>query len=252
MRHALHKLLLAGAVALAVLPVCSCSRGEFVPAGGEQKTVRIAVVLPLSDGHYDNYEAALQWAADNIADATSGLASEIHVEYEWYDEDLEDMESLAENLRQRKDIHSVIGPYSSQNTQKFAAPMRNWILPVFPLSSSEAVIRENIPAMSGGEFLWALQEADISQGEQRTGIRLAGLHQHPALHLLPLAILRGQLPENQLHDFRRQPPHGIHAGLLELEHLRRAVIRRGRRDKLPRTAGTQGGAHRSLLELDRL
>lgn len=125
MRHALHKLLLAGAAALAVLPVCSCSRGEFVPAGGEQKTVRIAVMLPLSDGHYDNYEAALQWAADNIADATSGLASEIHVEYEWYNEDREDMESLAESLRQRKDIHSVIGPYSSQNTQKFAAPMRN-------------------------------------------------------------------------------------------------------------------------------
>ena len=165
MRYALHKLLLAGAVALAVMSVCSCSREEFIPAGGEQKTVRIAVVLPLSDGHYGNYEAALQWAADNIADATSGLASEIHVEYEWYDEDREDMESLAESLRQRKDIHSVIGPYSSQNTQKFAAPMRNWILPVFPLSSSEAVIRENIPAMSGGEFLWALQEADISQCE---------------------------------------------------------------------------------------
>ena len=32
MRYALHKLLLAGAVALAVMSVCSCSREEFIPA----------------------------------------------------------------------------------------------------------------------------------------------------------------------------------------------------------------------------
>lgn len=171
MRTSRHSHTAAGAALLSIvllttLFLSSCSPdsrtdGRF----GEVLTVRIAVVLPLSDGHSDNYRTALEWAATNIADATSGLSREIRIEYEWYDESSEDMEALAESLGNRSDIHSVIGPYASQHTREFASPLRNRLLPVFTLSSSEAVIRENIPSMADGEFLWALQEADISQCE---------------------------------------------------------------------------------------
>lgn len=171
MRTSRHSHTAAGAALLSIvllttLLLSSCSPdsrtdGRF----GEILTVRIAVVLPLSDGHSDNYRTALEWAATNIADATSGLSREIRIEYEWYDESSEDMEALAESLGNRSDIHSVIGPYASQHTREFASPLRNRLLPVFTLSSSEAVIRENIPSMADGEFLWALQEADISQCE---------------------------------------------------------------------------------------
>lgn len=164
--HTAAEAALLSIVLLATLLLSSCSPdsrtdGRF----GEVLTVRIAVVLPLSDGHSDNYRTALEWAATNIADATSGLSREIRIEYEWYDESSEDMEALAESLGNRSDIHSVIGPYASQHTREFASPLRNRLLPVFTLSSSEAVIRENIPSMADGEFLWALQEADISQCE---------------------------------------------------------------------------------------
>lgn len=171
MRTRSHSHTAAGAaflsiVLLTTLLLSSCSPdsrtdGRF----GEVLTVRIAVVLPLSDGHSDNYRTAMEWAATNIADATSGLSREIRIEYEWYDESSADMEALAESLGNRSDIHSVIGPYASQHTREFASPLRNRLLPVFTLSSSEAVIRENIPSMADGEFLWALQEADISQCE---------------------------------------------------------------------------------------
>ena len=171
MRTRSHSHTAAGAALLSIvllttLLLSSCSPdsrtdGRF----GEVLTVRIAVVLPLSDGHSDNYRTALEWAATNIADATSGLSREIRIEYEWYDESSADMEALAESLGNRSDIHSVIGPYASQHTREFASPLRNRLLPVFTLSSSEAVIRENIPSMADGEFLWALQEADISQCE---------------------------------------------------------------------------------------
>ena len=171
MRTSRHSHTAAGAALLSIvllttLLLSSCSPdsrtdGRF----GEILTVRIAVVLPLSDGHSDNYRTALEWAATNIADATSGLSREIRIEYEWYDESSADMEALAESLGNRSDIHSVIGPYASQHTREFASPLRNRLLPVFTLSSSEAVIRENIPSMADGEFLWALQEADISQCE---------------------------------------------------------------------------------------
>lgn len=144
----------------------SCSHDDSMTENyGEPMTVRIAVILPLSEGYTDNYRTSLEWAADNIADATSGLKHEIRVEYEWYNENSEDMETLAKNLRERSDINSVIGPYASQHTKEFASQARNWLLPVFTLSSSEAVMRENIPSMDDGEFLWALQEADISQCE---------------------------------------------------------------------------------------
>ena len=158
-----HILLLTAALLTGMLS--SCSPDERTADYGETLDVRIAVILPLSEGHSDNYRTSLEWAAANIADATSGLSRKISIEYEWYNEDTEDMEALAESLQGRNDIHSVIGPYASQHTRDFTATMRNRLLPVFTLSSSEAVMRENIPSMADGEFLWALQEADISQCE---------------------------------------------------------------------------------------
>ena len=158
-----HILLLSAALLTGMLS--SCSPDDRTADYGETLDVRIAVILPLSEGHSDNYRTSLEWAAANIADATSGLSRKISIEYEWYNEDTENMEALAESLQGRNDIHSVIGPYASQHTRDFTATMRNRLLPVFTLSSSEAVMRENIPSMADGEFLWALQEADISQCE---------------------------------------------------------------------------------------
>ena len=160
--------ILPGALSIVLLTtglLTSCAPDSRTENYGETLNVRIAVVLPLSDGYSGNYRAALDWAASNIAEATSGLSREIRVEYEWYNEDEVDLKALSTGMRERKDLHAVIGPYASQHTREFAAAMRNWLLPVFTLSTSEAVIRENIPSMEDGEFLWALQEADISQCE---------------------------------------------------------------------------------------
>ena len=160
--------ILLGALSIVLLTtglLTSCAPDSRTENYGETLNVRIAVVLPLSDGYSGNYRAALDWAASNIAEATSGLSREIRVEYEWYNEDEVDLKALSTGMRERKDLHAVIGPYASQHTREFAAAMRNWLLPVFTLSTSEAVIRENIPSMEDGEFLWALQEADISQCE---------------------------------------------------------------------------------------
>ena len=154
-------LILLSAVSL----LLSCSREAMDPAAGETVDVRLAVVLPMSDESSDSYREALEWAAENVLSATEGLQRQIRLNYEWYDENGEDMSALASELRCRQDLDGVIGPYSSAKTREFASALRNWLLPVFTLSSSESVIRENIPAMSGGEFLWALQEVDISQCE---------------------------------------------------------------------------------------
>ena len=160
--------ILPGALSIVLLTtglLTSCAPDSRTENYGETLNVKIAVVLPLSDGYSGNYRAALDWAASNIAEATSGLSREIRVEYEWYNEDEVDLNALSTGMKERKDLHAVIGPYASQHTREFAAAMRNWLLPVFTLSTSEAVIRENIPSMEDGEFLWALQEADISQCE---------------------------------------------------------------------------------------
>ncbi len=132
---------------------------------GESLSVRIAVILPLSDVQKEQYEEALEWASENISSATSASARQVAVEYEWYDEDSEDMAALAASLSGRSDLNAVIGPYSSAKTQVFASSIRSSLLPVFTMSTSESVIRENIPSSDDEIFLWALQEADISQCE---------------------------------------------------------------------------------------
>ncbi len=144
---------------------CHDRDGMWTTNYGETLSVRIAVVLPLSDVQKEQYEEALEWASENISLATSASARQVSVVYEWYDENTEDMTALAASLCDRSDLNAVIGPYSSAKTQAFAAGIRSSLLPVFTMSSSESVIRENIPAADEGIFLWAMQEADISQCE---------------------------------------------------------------------------------------
>ena len=120
------------------------------------RTVRIAVVLP-EDSH-DRWERIMNLAQKNISEAT-----DICPVFEFYDEDSQDMMTLAYKLANDESIASVIGCVSEENTEMLAYQMSRLrtLKPMFTFNTSQELIRKY--ARMG--FMWGFSESDITQSE---------------------------------------------------------------------------------------
>lgn len=126
-------------------------------------TKKVAVVLPMQDGADKHWIRTLAQCSKDLREAFEGQEVGINLEYEWYDEDSANLDSLSEQLAQRDDIVAVIGGRYSDHAKNMAYKFcRSSILkPFFTLATTEELIRAYSPA----QCLWALTETDISQCE---------------------------------------------------------------------------------------
>ena len=120
------------------------------------RKVKIAVVLP-EDSH-DRWERIMNLAQKNISEAT-----DIHPVFEFYDENIPDLMTLAYNLANDESVVSVIGCESEANTEALAYQMSRLKnpKPMFTFNTSQELIRKY--ARMG--FMWGFSESDITQSE---------------------------------------------------------------------------------------
>ena len=141
---------------------------EIVPARHwVEKTV--AVVAPIGDAATKTrLERTADWFLENFREAQRHDTLAIDLKLEWHDELSEDLETLSEQLANRKDIIAVIGPFANGSVACFAPACSKTQKPLItPTATSEDVIRRYAVTTNGlntnsAPFLWSLTETDVS------------------------------------------------------------------------------------------
>lgn len=155
----------------------ACKQDDNIVAPTEEsktQSYKIAVVLPIGvDGEYKGrLDSTVNWALDNFRSAqkratTEGDTSKVDLELEWYNEDKEDIKSLASKLATRDDILLTVGPLRDKNVDIMASAFIKTGKPLIaPYATSESVIRKYAVGTAGVNnkkpFLWSLCETDVS------------------------------------------------------------------------------------------
>lgn len=129
----------------------------------------IAVVAPLSDAaNKGRLERTAKWMHENFQKAQLSGDVCIRLNLQWYDEDSENAETLAELLANDNSVAAIVGPFSSEDVEVFAAKCQKTEKPLItPTATSEEVIRRYaVPTQNGRNeakpFLWSLTETDVS------------------------------------------------------------------------------------------
>ena len=101
--------MLVAALFVAALTFCSCGKDNPQRQEDGRKVFRVAVVLPMSGGLQEHWERTLDLLMSNVYRASEGIKPGIGLEFEWHDEDKEDMSSLAVQLQKDDKVAAVIG-----------------------------------------------------------------------------------------------------------------------------------------------
>lgn len=156
-------ILMAAFVAAAVM-FWSCGkdslRGQDGSADGRE-IFKVAVVLPMSGGLQEHWERTLDLLRSNVYRASEGIEPGIGLEFEWHNEDEEDMSSLAEQLQKDDKVAAVIGGMYSSDAHILEQALCKVGKPFFTLSTTEESVRK----FSAKGNLWAMTETDITQCE---------------------------------------------------------------------------------------
>ncbi|MCC8038155.1 MAG: ABC transporter substrate-binding protein [Bacteroidales bacterium] len=161
--------------------ISACKDGDVVErhySSVKVDTCRVAIVLPLSEdaAYKERFEQTAQWAQQLFATAgieaavANGDSTSVALAFEWYDEDTENLTTLASHLAAREDVKMVIGPMRSSNVELMATSFARYNKPLIsPSASSEDIIRRYSVGAAGVSqrtpFLWTLTETDVSQCE---------------------------------------------------------------------------------------
>ncbi len=129
-------------------------------------TKKVAVVLPMSNGQEKHWKRTLNQCAEDLEEAFYGQEIGIKLEYEWYDEDTEDISALSDVLSQRSDVVAVIGGVNSDNALSMAEKFsKNSVQkPFFTIATTQELIRKYAGSLSP-KCVWALTTVDIKQCE---------------------------------------------------------------------------------------
>lgn len=138
------------------LLACSDSAGEDGKADTSNEKAKIAIVLPQNQGG-NEWSNVLDWVKENIRKANDL----VEPDFEFYDENEVDLETVADELASRDDIVAVVGCYQSAHTKILASKCAKRNKPMFTFSTSEELQR----AFGQRGFLWCLSESDITQSE---------------------------------------------------------------------------------------
>ena len=134
-------------------------------------TAKVAVVLPLSGVNSDKerYERICHLFEDNLAKAQFNTTEGVKLEFEWYDENTLDINLLAKELSERKDIKAIIGPLKDDHVAIMANEMYDRDIPLFVMSSSEDIVRRYSCGTAGvaikKPFMWSMAATDITQSQ---------------------------------------------------------------------------------------
>jgi len=178
MVKSVHSFLAAMLVAVAasimflfVFPLVACSDDSGSSPAVVQDDVpisygKVAIILPLDSGSKYRYERTVKWFDENLEKTRSVAAkvagSALSLNYEWYDENAVDLDSLSKSLAKRKDILAVVGPLNSSSVDVVAENLaENNKAILAPIASSADVVRK----YSSKKNYRNLTETDITQSE---------------------------------------------------------------------------------------
>ena len=131
---------------------------------------KVAIVLPMDFGQEQHWKNTVELASNGIQTVQKNNILNlpgypepqiIKMEFEWYDENTADLETLAEELAERDEIVAVIGGEYSADAAILAAPLCRARKPFFTIATTDELVR----AYAGTGCLWAMVESDITQCE---------------------------------------------------------------------------------------
>ena len=159
--HFLHLFLMFMILLFASCSHDSGSSSKSTVSASRQITV--AVVLPLSGetGQSERYHRVAEWYKSTLKTtmSDSGFSKPFSFNFEWYDEEKEDLATLATTLANRDDVFAIVGPLYSDHVNTFAEKcFKKKKTLIAPCASSESVIRAK---SFGGTTVSLISGADL-------------------------------------------------------------------------------------------
>lgn len=155
---------------LSLILLFACADNSSTNASGNTKNalkkVRIAMILPRNDVNAKRYDRLLKWFDENLSKTRQVMESladsAFAFEYEWYDENTVNIDSISRALAKREDIFAIVGPSKSVNIDIAANNCSRTGKTIFATSATAADI---IRKYAGKKWFWSLSETDITQCE---------------------------------------------------------------------------------------
>lgn len=145
--------------------LASCGSGEesggITGDGKDWQVAKVAVILPMQNGLDKHWLRVLELASHNIKDAFKNQGQGVELQFEWYDENGGEMETLSKELAGREDIVAAIGGLYSVTAEIIATQFTRAEKLFFTLATTEEFVR----AYAKKGYLWAMVETDITQCE---------------------------------------------------------------------------------------
>ena len=104
-----NKSIFVWVMSLVLCVSCNKEQGILPEDTMQWESRTVAVVLPMQNGLDKHWRRTLNQCAEDLKQAFAMQQRGIALEYEWYDEDSEDLEQLADELSKRKEVVAVIG-----------------------------------------------------------------------------------------------------------------------------------------------
>lgn len=141
----------------------SCSLAGHDGADGQELcNYTVALIVRHNAGQIEKWHQTAEWALESFAVAQEGYSKAIKLNFEWYDENTVDLDSLAMALKDRNDVCCVIGPQASGKCDIVANILQKTRKTMIaPCATSAELVRSYV----GSDFFWAMVEPDITQCE---------------------------------------------------------------------------------------
>lgn len=155
---------------LASLFCTACSENSSTSESSSEalplKKVKVAMILPRDEVNAKRYDRLVNWFDENLSKTRQVMQtltdSAFTFEYEWYDENTVNIDSVSRALAKRKDIFAIVGPRKSSNVDIAASNCARTGKTLFaPTATSAEIIRK----YAHKKWFWALSETDITQSE---------------------------------------------------------------------------------------
>ncbi|MCQ2064146.1 MAG: ABC transporter substrate-binding protein [Fibrobacter sp.] len=148
----------------------ACSEDSSTGKSGSEtiplKKVKVAMILPRDEVNAKRYDRLVNWFDENLSKTRQVMQtlvdSAFAFEYEWYDENTVNIDSVSRALAKREDIFAIVGPRKSSNVDIAASNCARTGKTLFaPTATSAEIIRK----YAHKKWFWALSETDITQSE---------------------------------------------------------------------------------------
>ena len=148
-------------ILLCLILLAGCQESDEISDSRQWTEQTVAVVLPMNKGLDQHWKRTLGLLQKHLEQAFRNQTAGIRLNFEYYDENTEQLSNLANQLAKRPDIYAVIGGLYSSNATILATELAHYSKEFFTLATTEELVRAH--ANSG--HLWAMTETDITQCE---------------------------------------------------------------------------------------